>query len=224
MRLVRSCLALLLSVSALSCGGGGGGTGPYDSPGNPPNNPPSNPPSGSQTLGSVTATPTALTLGGGTIGVIVALARDTQGAPILGATVQFTSRNPAVAEVNSQGEVIGLSSGSTGIDLTATWQSVSRTATVDVNVSGSLPTTAVVQASASDYVFTPAKVVISRSGTVSWNFGSLEHNVTFSGGPGTPANIGNAYSTSVNRTFNTAGNFAYACTIHSGMAGTVIVR
>jgi plastocyanin len=41
---------------------------------------------------------------------------------------------------------------------------------------------------------------------------------------GTPTNISDIASTSVARTFTTAGTFAYHCTIHAGMNGTVVVH
>jgi plastocyanin len=69
--------------------------------------------------------------------------------------------------------------------------------------------------------FTPAQIVVARNGSVSWSF-AIEHNVTFDT-PNSPANIGNTATGSVARTFATAGTFAYHCTIHAGMAGSVIV-
>jgi plastocyanin len=71
--------------------------------------------------------------------------------------------------------------------------------------------------------FTPANVAISRGGTVTWTFGDLVHNVDFQGASGAPAGVPNTTNASVARTFANAGNFGYVCTLHSGMAGTVLV-
>ena len=100
-----------------------------------------------------------------------------------------------------------------------------KTATVNVVVTGALPSDANVVASSGDYVFTPNRVAITRGGSVTWTFGGLEHTVTFSQTAGAPASISSGgYSTAVSRTFQTPGNFTYNCTIHAGMSGQVVVR
>ena len=102
---------------------------------------------------------------------------------------------------------------------------VTKTVTVTVNVSGTLPAQADVIASSGDYVFTPKNVAIARGGSVTWTFGVLEHTVTFTNTAGAPASISSGgYSAAVSRTFGSAGNFAYTCTIHAGMSGQVVVR
>jgi len=69
--------------------------------------------------------------------------------------------------------------------------------------------------------FTPATVTIHTGQAVVWTWhdGSVPHNVTF-------ADLHSVLQTSGTyvHTFNTAGTFAYSCTIHSGMTGTVIVN
>ena len=80
----------------------------------------------------------------------------------------------------------------------------------------------IVTASAAS-VFSPSSVTIAVGGTVTWEFGPLDHNVIFTGTAGAPASISATHSTSVSRTFNTAGSFAYVCTLHSNMAGVVFV-
>jgi plastocyanin len=84
---------------------------------------------------------------------------------------------------------------------------------------------ATVQATPSER-FTPGNVAVLQGGTVTFDFGSLAHDVFFDGAPaGAPANIPDATSnTSVTRTFNTKGTFPYNCHIHPGMRGTVIVQ
>jgi plastocyanin len=72
-------------------------------------------------------------------------------------------------------------------------------------------------------VFAPNSVSIATGQTVTWVFGSIDHNVIFGATAGAPAAIGTSHSTSVTRTFNTAGTFAYVCTFHNGMTGVVVV-
>ncbi len=74
-------------------------------------------------------------------------------------------------------------------------------------------------------VFDPAQADITTGGTVTWRFGTVTHNVTFTGtGAGTPANVDNTTSANQVRTFTTAGSFPYHCTLHAGMNGTVVVH
>lgn len=79
-----------------------------------------------------------------------------------------------------------------------------------------------INASAS-LVFAPNSVNVTAGQTVAFAFGAVEHNVTFSATTGAPENVGNSVSTTVLRTFNTAGTFLYHCTIHAGMGGQVVV-
>jgi len=74
-------------------------------------------------------------------------------------------------------------------------------------------------------VFTPARVSVAVGGTVTFNFGSVGHNVFFDHDPaGAPATIdGVNANTSVSRTFPVAGVYNYYCHIHPGMTGTVVV-
>lgn len=73
--------------------------------------------------------------------------------------------------------------------------------------------------------FDPTSVTITRTGTVTWNNTSgVVHNVTFTAATGAPANIGDHSSGSNQRTFDTVGNFAYSCTNHAGMNGSVSVQ
>ena len=63
------------------------------------------------------------------------------------------------------------------------------------------------------FVFAPAGVSVLQNGTVTWsNSSGVDHNVTFSGVSNALAN-GAQYA----RTFPTAGNFSYACSIHPAM-------
>ncbi|MGE5138659.1 MAG: LysM peptidoglycan-binding domain-containing protein [Rudaea sp.] len=73
-----------------------------------------------------------------------------------------------------------------------------------------------------DFTFSPASITIHVGQTITWkNSGPSPHTVTSNTGAwdsGT-LNAGASFS----RTFNTAGTFAYHCSIHPMMMGTVVV-
>jgi plastocyanin len=73
--------------------------------------------------------------------------------------------------------------------------------------------------------FDPNTVTIKVGGTVTFDFGSVAHNVWFDNQPtGAPANItGTNANVTKTLTFTTAGTFVYNCHIHPGMHGTVVV-
>lgn len=73
--------------------------------------------------------------------------------------------------------------------------------------------------------FSPTSITIQTGGTVTWrNISGVLHNVTFNTATGAPASIGNHSSGDNSRTFGTAGTFGYQCTLHGGMAGSVVVQ
>ena len=74
--------------------------------------------------------------------------------------------------------------------------------------------------------FTPNRVNLIVGGTVTFAFGTLEHNVFFDNGPaGAPANItAPSANKSIALTFPTKGTYVYNCHIHPGMRGTVVVE
>lgn len=76
-----------------------------------------------------------------------------------------------------------------------------------------------------DNTFTPASPSVSVGDTVTFTWNGGFHDVAFADGvnSGTPhANDGTTFS----RTFDTAGTFAYVCTVHEalGMTGTITVQ
>lgn len=75
----------------------------------------------------------------------------------------------------------------------------------------------------SNNVFNPSTLQVPLNSTVTWvwSSGGVEHNVTFGGGLNSQTQGSGTYS----RTFQAAGSFPYACTIHSaeGMSGVVNV-
>lgn len=72
--------------------------------------------------------------------------------------------------------------------------------------------------------FTPGTLTVPAGTLVIWEWqgATAAHNVTFSTA-GAPTNIGNRTSGADQRTFNTTGTFAYECTNHAGMTGSVTV-
>lgn len=86
------------------------------------------------------------------------------------------------------------------------------------------PQTATVQAAATANTFTPTTVVIARGGTVTWTMSTRPHNVAFVATAGAPLNIPTMTNGQADRLFSAAGTFAYACTLHAGMIGTVVVQ
>ena len=217
MRLTRlACLTIVSLV--VGCGGGGGDGGGTTNPPPPP------PPGGNQTLGSIQTSVSTLNLEAGNSQTITVTALDTQGAVISNAgSPSFTSASVTIAEVDGSGTVTGLRSGATNITASLTVGSVTRTATVAVNVTGTLPSSFTVSTTTGD-AFTPNKVTIGQGGVVTWQFGATIHNVTFQSSPGAPQSIPDTYLTTAARTFGQTGNFSYQCTIHAGMSGQVVVR
>lgn len=71
--------------------------------------------------------------------------------------------------------------------------------------------------------FSPFNVTIRRTGSVTFDFPSEQHDVTFQAKAGAPANIPVTTSAEVSRTFNVAGVFQYDCFVHPGMSGQVTV-
>jgi plastocyanin len=84
------------------------------------------------------------------------------------------------------------------------------------------PQTATVTAGTSQ-TFSPRSVDIAAGGMVTWNFGTLAHNVTFASGDA-PDDVPATANDQVPRPFPAAGTFNYVCTIHPGMSGTVVVH
>ncbi|MEO7997559.1 MAG: CHRD domain-containing protein, partial [Gemmatimonadaceae bacterium] len=158
---------------------------------------------------------------------LTAEARDSKGRAVPGATgFTFTSTDQSVAVVTATGAMTAIAPGAGQITGAATVGGTALTGSASVSVS--FPTTAsgstdaAVTATASN-AFTPPVVNIRTGGTVTWTFEAVQHNVTFAGGGGAPANIGNTASGQVARTFGSAGSFTYDCTLHPGMQGSVVV-
>ena len=208
MRVLRLVGAVVI-VSG--CGGGGDGGGG----GTPP------PPA----VASVAITPsTAQSIAAGATVTFSAQPRDAQGNGLSRAVSWTTSDQSKVSLSSTTGTGVtatGIAAGSSQIR--ATSDGIQSTAvTVTVTPAGPFPTTADVAATASN-TFSPATVNIAAGGTVTWSFAAL-HNVTFGTNKPTGGDIGNTETGTVARTFPAAGSFAYNCTLHPGMNGTVNVH
>ena len=77
--------------------------------------------------------------------------------------------------------------------------------------------------------FNPPDVTVKKGGTVTWtNDESVGHDVTKEGGPGPDFSSGDPggmnEGDTFKQTFDTPGEIAYVCTVHSNMTGTVTVE
>jgi plastocyanin len=76
--------------------------------------------------------------------------------------------------------------------------------------------------------FDPKTVTVKKGTTVEWvNQDSVSHDVVKQSGPGPKfssgtGNIGSGGT--YKQTFNAAGTIKYVCTVHPGMAGTIVVK
>jgi plastocyanin len=73
-----------------------------------------------------------------------------------------------------------------------------------------------------NFAFNPATLSVKVGDKVTWtNADSAAHTVTFDDGSADSKNL--AQNATFDHTFSTAGTFAYHCTIHSNMKGTITV-
>jgi len=84
------------------------------------------------------------------------------------------------------------------------------------------PVGGAVQVGIADFAYDPQSATASVGQTVTWtNNDSTPHTVTFDDGPDL-GQIGNGGT--LTHTFAAAGEFAYQCSIHPSMRGTVTVQ
>lgn len=171
-------------------------------------------------VATVTLSSSATTIAPGTTVQMSATARTSGGTTLSGLTTTWSSSNQSVATISTSGVVTAVANGNTTIRATISGVIGERVITVATVT----PVGAATVDAGTANVFSPAQVNLTVGGTVTWQFGSVEHNVGFGGTSGAPANIGNTSNASVSRTFTTAGTFGYVCSLHSGMSGTVIVQ
>lgn len=199
------CAAMLLA-SAIACGGGGTVAPPATA-----------------TVTSVVVSPATPSI---SVGQSVQLNAAVSGTNNPSTGVTWQSGDVSKVTVSAAGVAVGVAAGA-GVQVCAkSALDAAKTGCASVTVTsaaGSFPSTASVTASAA-LAFTPAAVDIAAGGTVGFTFASVTHNVNFGATAGAPANVPNTASAVVSRQFNTAGTFAYQCTLHAGMTGSVIVH
>jgi plastocyanin len=147
---------------------------------------------------------------------------------------QWSTADATKATVSATGLVTGVAAGTVGITARVTRGGVTREATVNVAVGASTTPTPPTSPGAPQAAtvttpgesFSPATVTIGVGGTVTWQFtGSTRHNVTFNGTAPPGGNIPDTNAGgSAQRQFTAAGTYAYTCTRHDGMNGTVVVQ
>jgi plastocyanin len=75
----------------------------------------------------------------------------------------------------------------------------------------------------SGFAYSPSSITVTVGDTVTWtNSDAQAHTATADGGGFDTGALGNGQSGTV--TFSTAGSFAYHCSIHPDMTGTVTVQ
>lgn len=155
---------------------------------------------------------------------LTATARDSRGNAIAGVTgVTYTTADRTKAIVSVDGLVTAISPGAASVGASLTRDGVTATASAALTVTAPISGAAAAAVEATNAnVFTPPAITIAEGGVVTFAFGSIAHNVVFQSA-GAPANVQTIASTSVARTFPTAGSYPYVCSLHAGMSGTVTV-
>ncbi|MFI5309921.1 MAG: Ig-like domain-containing protein [Gemmatimonadales bacterium] len=211
-----SSIAAVTCTVLAACGGGGGGGG---------NGTPTQPPGGGATpvLTTITISAPSTTVSASppTAGTIQLSAspKDQFGSAI-NANITWSSSAPTIADVNVSGLVTAISAGSA--NAIATSGSVSASTTITVTGGGAFPLQGTVNMPAN--TFTPGQIDIAVAGVVSFVFPADDHNVIFTSGTGRPSDIQVIHGTTVTRQFNAKGAFPFVCTLHPGMAATVVVH
>jgi len=206
MKLVSRALVLLV----LAAGCGGGGAADLSSPPTP-------------TFSSLSLSPTTVTMAVGGTYQLQVVAKDQFGAPLpTSPTTLFVSSDAAVATVSAAGLVTGVAPGSATVTASATMDGVTRTTTCQVTI-GSVGLGNTV--STAGLAFSPATITIAAGDSVTWQFVEAPHNVTFAGAAPAAGNVPTQQPGAlVHRVFATPGTYAYECTIHNGMQGSVVVQ
>jgi len=202
----------------LACGGdGGGGMGPCT-------------PGAATQLVKTSGNPPAWYFDNPLPSALNVTARDANNCAVPGVVVNW-----AVASGGGAVNPTQSTTGTSGVAATADSIGSTSPQTVTATFSGlATPVTFTATASAAPTAvgvannsFSPATAIVQVGGTVTWtwNSGTTSHNVTYSSGPGTlPSNSPTqAGGTTFSTTFTNVGTYAYHCTIHLGMEGTVKV-
>ncbi len=177
-------------------------------------------PSSPATVAAVSLNVTAAQLGVGQTLQLTATPLTGTGT-VTSAVVSWSSSAANVASVSATGLVTGVAVGTA----TVTASAGGRTGSAAIQVSGSgggLPLAAEVTMPGN--TFSPFLTTIAVGGTVTFRFGSVDHNVIFGAVTGKPTDIQIIKNANVARTFSTKGLFPYDCTVHPGMSGQIEVK
>jgi plastocyanin len=71
--------------------------------------------------------------------------------------------------------------------------------------------------------YNPTTLTITKGTTVTFNFGSVGHSVTFTTA-GSPASVPVTANASVGVTFPNSGTYNFYCTVHTYMTGSITVQ
>lgn len=196
------------------------------------------------TVGSVTGTlDVSVTSGAGVLSTIVVNAQDltiqlgqltqatVSGRDALGGTaalgtrvVTWSTSNAAIATINTAGVVTGVGVGTVSLQASVADGAVPKTASVQLIVTGIPNAPITTDVFMPGLIFSPSETVVKQGGTVRFIFPPLAHNVIWDPRlAGSPTDINTTSSVTVSRVFPSVGVFAYKCTLHPGMDGTVIV-
>ena len=133
----------------------------------------------------------------------------------------WSSNASSVASVSASGLVTGVAAGTATISAAVGGRTGAATVIVSA-AGGGLPLATEVTMPGN--TFSPFLTTIGVGGTVTFRFGSVDHNVIFGNVAGKPTDIQITNNANVARTFNTKGVFPYDCTVHPGMSGQVEVK
>lgn len=139
-------------------------------------------------------------------------------------TVTWSTSNTAIATITAAGVVTGVGVGTVELRASVADGGVPRTASVLITVNSIPGAPSTVEVFMPGLTFSPIEAIVRQGGTVRFIFPALVHNVIWDRRlAGAPTDIATTSNVTVTRTFPTVGVFAYTCTLHPGMDGTVVV-
>lgn len=154
-----------------------------------------------------------------------ATVRNAQNVALTGRTITWTVSPSGILSLSAtSGAQITVEADAEGTaTVTATSEGKTDTETITVEEPGAVPAEADVNLLASS--FSPSAVSVTVNGTVTWtNNSGLAHTLEFDDPPVPVTDVPTfANGQEHERTFGTAGTYAYHCSVHPGMNGSVTV-